>query len=110
MAKLANVCDDLLPRRRLKNSAQGFNPISANLFPIPPRRRRRPRGRLGIEATVCIEAIDQAGQHCYDTGKYLLGRPMRGIIQKRCNPGRRIRVQGNRRLVFRGQKGDPSRE
>jgi hypothetical protein len=102
-------------------------------------------------ATVCIEAINQAGQHCYDTGKHffpganaidrdeafgdrrikaggaleypatgssknlarcfavsfgrvqkhreawavklfdqlppMLGRPMRGIIQKRCNPG-----------------------
>jgi hypothetical protein len=73
----------LPPAKEPKKHSQGVYPISASKGrEFCSEHRERPRTMDDDEdeddwgtgesrrATVCIEAINQAGQHCYDTGKH----------------------------------------
>ena len=64
-------------------------------------------GKEARRATVCVEAINQAGQHCYDTGKHFF--PGANAGARRNAPsisGRsRLSILQSRCLVLRRQEG-----
>ena len=50
-------------------------------------------GKEARRATVCVEAINQAGQHCYDTGKHFFPEA-NAIDRDEAFGDRRVKVGG----------------